>query len=51
MTARRTRHTIADYLSAKTSDYVTCAAVESARKIGNLVEMFTITEEVLAKYD
>jgi DNA-binding HxlR family transcriptional regulator len=34
MQVRRTR-SIADYSPATTSDYVLCAAVESARKIGN----------------
>ncbi len=33
---------ISDYLSAKTNDYVTCAAVESARKIGNQWRLIVI---------
>src|SRR5712664_4664879 len=41
MPARRRRPTFADY-SAKTSDYVTCAAVESARKIGNQWRLIVI---------
>ena len=31
----RRNHSIADYSPATTNDYVLCAAVESARKIGN----------------
>src|SRR5260370_26080291 len=42
MLARRRRPTFADY-SAKTSDYVTCAAVESARKIGNQWRLIVIS--------
>src|SRR5216684_3201366 len=41
MPARRGRPAFADY-SAKTSDYVTCAAVESARKIGNQWRLIVI---------
>ena len=33
---------ISDYLSAKTNDYVTCAAVESARKIGHQWRLIVI---------
>jgi DNA-binding HxlR family transcriptional regulator len=42
MPVRRRRRTITDYLSAKTNDYVTCAAVESARKIGNQWRLIVI---------
>jgi len=42
MPARRRRRTISDYLSVKTNDYVTCAAVESARKIGNQWRLIVI---------
>src|SRR5258708_26007106 len=42
MPVRRRRRTITDYLSAKTNDYVTCAAVESARKIGNQGRLIVI---------
>src|SRR6267378_3286504 len=42
MPARRRRRTISDYLSVKTNDYVLCAAVESARKIGNQWRLIVI---------
>jgi DNA-binding HxlR family transcriptional regulator len=42
MPVRRRKRTISDYLSAKTNDYVTCAAVESARKIGNQWRLIVI---------
>jgi DNA-binding HxlR family transcriptional regulator len=42
MPARRRRRTISDYLSVRTNDYVTCAAVESARKIGNQWRLIVI---------
>jgi len=35
MTVRRRRRTIADYSPSTTNGYTICAAVESARKIGN----------------
>ena len=40
MTARR--RSITDYLSTNKNDYVTCAAVESARKIGNQWRLIVI---------
>jgi len=42
MPVRRRKRTISEYLSAKTNDYVTCAAVESARKIGNQWRLIVI---------
>src|SRR5438094_5802997 len=42
VTVRRRRRTIADYSPARTSDYVLCAAVESARKIGNQWRLIVI---------
>ena len=42
MPVRRRKRTISDHLSAKTNDYVTCAAVESARKIGNQWRLIVI---------
>jgi DNA-binding HxlR family transcriptional regulator len=35
MPAKRRKRTVSDYMSTRKNDYVTCAAVESARKIGN----------------
>jgi len=42
MPVRRRKRTISDYLSAKTNDYVICAAVESARKIGHQWRLIVI---------
>lgn len=42
MPVRRRRRTITDYMRTKANDYVTCAAVESARKIGNQWRLIVI---------
>ncbi len=42
MPVRRRKRTITDYMRAKSNDYVTCAAVESARKIGNQWRLIVI---------
>ena len=42
MPVRRKRRTITDYLSGNRNDYVTCAAVESALKIGNQWRLIVI---------
>ena len=42
MPVRRRRRTIADYSPAATNDYTICAAVESARKIGNQWRLIVI---------
>src|SRR5713226_3015013 len=38
----RRKRTISDYMSTRKNDYVTCAAVESARKIGNQWRLIVI---------
>src|SRR5207245_9611760 len=42
MPVRRRKRTISDYMSTRKNDYVTCAAVESARKIGNQWRLIVI---------
>jgi len=42
MPARRRKRTIADYSPATTNGYTICAAVESARKIGNQWRLIVI---------
>ena len=42
MPVRRRKRTISDYMSTWKNDYVTCAAVESARKIGNQWRLIVI---------
>jgi DNA-binding HxlR family transcriptional regulator len=42
MPVGRRRRTITEYLSVSSNDYVTCAAVESARKIGNQWRLIVI---------
>ncbi len=42
MPVKRRKRTIADHLSNRMNDYVTCAAVESARRIGNQWRLIVI---------
>jgi len=42
MPVRRRKRTISEYMSTRKNDYVTCAAVESARKIGNQWRLIVI---------
>jgi DNA-binding HxlR family transcriptional regulator len=42
MPVKRRKRTIVDHLSNRKNDYVTCAAVESARKIGNQWRLIVI---------